>query len=94
LKKDDGLLIKKRIPIYNQVSNSSNGLLKKTKELPRSCSSKTIFLKPVDSTLKKKLELAGHIQSKSYQNENNDIKIVQWNTGTIKSTGKQSSETL
>ena len=67
---------------------------KKTKELPRSCSSKTIFLKPVDSTLKKKLELAGHIQSKSYQNENNDIKIVQWNTGTIKSTGKQSSETL
>ena len=94
LKKDDGLLIKKRIPIYNQVSNSSNGSSKKTKELPRSCSSKTIFLKPVDSTLKKKLELAGHIQSKSYQNENNDIKIVQWNTGTIKSTGKQSSETL
>lgn len=97
LKKDDGSLIKKRIPIYNQdiaVSKSSNGSSIKTKELSRSSSSKTIFLKPVDSTLKKKLELAGHIQSKSFQNENNDLKIVQWNTGTMKSTGKQSSDTL
>ncbi|XP_071145667.1 uncharacterized protein [Mytilus edulis] len=80
---EEGTLPKKKVPIYNQEINTKTAD-KKDAKTPQA---KTIFLKAVDSDLKRRLELAGHIP---YTKRKPDIKIVQWNTK--KQTGNQSRD--
>ncbi|XP_063409874.1 uncharacterized protein LOC134693098 [Mytilus trossulus] len=81
--KEDSTIPKKKVPIYNQEINTKTAD-KKDAKTPQA---KTIFLKAVDSDLKRRLELAGHIP---YTKRKPDIKIVQWNTK--KQTGNQSRD--
>ncbi|CAC5376605.1 unnamed protein product [Mytilus coruscus] len=82
---EDGTIPKKKVPIYNQEINTKT--VDKKDTTAKTPQAKTIFLKAVDSDLKRRLELAGHIP---YTKRKPDIKIVQWNTK--KQTGNQSSD--